>query len=282
MRKKHINDEELFFYLTGDLDHDTITGLEKHIQDCPQCRNRLAREQVLFNSLKKSEYPVPDKRELKKLRKRLTLSLKQTIRDDTGRSFSLREAWQSLFSSRAVLKFAAGGALFLSGLLLGFIMAGSGDSSVQEILNSNTTRYEKISFQSGKSDEVALVVEQNSLHTFRLSADDPRLIQAAINILENDERDNMRLKAVKILQNARRNKEVEFALVERLQTDSNPGIRLHAIQILKKFPLNQMIKDVLVSVLFKDTNSGVRYEARQHLEEFGGSADTGIKKNLTI
>jgi hypothetical protein len=282
VEKKHIKDDELFFYLTGDLDSDTITGLEKHVQDCQLCRDRLAQERTLYTTIRNSDYPVPAKDELKRMRKKLKLNLKQTTYEKSEHSFSLKETLHSLFSTNFALKFAAGGTLFLVGLLLGFTFSGSSDTSIQELLNSNTTRFEKISFQSENKSEVMLVVEQTSQHILRLSADDPRLIQAAINILKYDERDNMRLKAVKILQYAEKKKAVEFALVQSLQADPNPGIRLHAIQILKKFPLNQKIKDVLVSVLFKDSNSGVRYEAQQCLDEFKESTDFPLKKNMTI
>jgi len=282
MGKKHLKDEELFFYLTGDLDSDTISGIERHLQDCPLCRDRLAQERALYTTIRNSNYPVPAKGELKKVRKKLKFNLKQTAGEKTDHSFSLGVTLQSLFSPNFALKFVAGGTLFIAGLLLGFLFSGSGENSIQKLLNSNTTRFEKISFQSEDNGEVMLVVEQTRQHILRLSADDPRLLQAAINILKYDERDNMRLKAVKILQYAEKKKAVEFALVQSLQADPNPGIRLHAIQILKKFPLNKKIKDVLVSVLFKDTNSGVRYEAQQCLEEYKESPDFPLKKNMTI
>ncbi len=282
MEKKHITEEELFFYVTGDLDSDTITKIEKHIQDCESCMDRLAQERALYKTIKSSEYPLPGKGELKRARKKLKISLEQLSREENKDTFSIIKSIQSLFSVNFALKLAGGIALFLVGLVTGLSISGSKDTSIQRLLNSNTTRFEKISFLSQDNDKVKVVVQHSNRQTLQLSADDPRLIEAAINILKYDERDNMRLKAMKILHNAEKKKEVEFALVESLQSDPNPGIRLHAIQILKKFPLNKKIKDVLVSVFFKDSNSGVRYEAKKHLEDFGDSTQIPLKKNMKI
>ncbi|MFO7891481.1 MAG: HEAT repeat domain-containing protein [bacterium] len=280
MKKEHINDQELFFYLTGDLDSNNIARIEKHIQDCELCRNRLAQERNMYKIMKNSKYPVPKKHELKKVRSKLKDSLKQQTAETEKNSFSLAESIQSVFSTNFAFKLAGGVVLFLIGIITGLAISGYQDSSIQRFLDSSTTSIEKISFLSPEDDKVEVVVQQNTRETLQLSADDPRLIQAAIDILKNDERDNIRLKAVQILRNAKNREEVEYALVESLQSDPNPGIRLHAIQILKKFPINQKIKNVLVSVLFKDTNSGIRYEARSKLEELDENTEHSLKKNL--
>jgi len=280
MENKHIKDEDLFFYLTGDMSSDQITRIEKHIQDCEICHNRLVQERKMYKIMQNSEYPVPKKNELKKVRKKLKTSLRQHTKGTERDSFSLMESIQSVFSTNFAVKFAGGVALFLIGIITGLSISGFQYSSVQRLLDSHASNIEKISFLSPENDKVEVVVQQNSRETLQMSANDPRLIQAAIDILKNDERDNIRLKAVKILRNAEKKEAVEYALVESLQSDPNPGIRLHAIQILKKFPINQKIKNVLVSVLFKDTNSGIRYEARSKLEELDEHGDNSLKKNL--
>lgn len=280
MKKEHISDKELFFYLTGDLETGSIKRIEKHVQDCKLCRNRLAQERTFYNIMKNSEYPVPKKQELKRVRSKLKASLKQQTPETEKNTFSIIESIQSVFSANLALKFAGGVALFLIGIITGLAVSGYQDSSVQHFLDSHATSIEKISFLSPENNKVEVVVQQHAKATLQLSADDPRLIQAAIDILKNDERDNIRLKAVKILRNAEKREEVEYALIESLQSDPNPGIRLHAVQILKKFPINQKIKNVLVSVLFKDTNSGIRYEARSKLEELNQNSENSLKKNL--
>jgi len=280
MKKEHISDEELFFYLTGDLETGSIRKIEKHLQDCELCRDRLAQERTFYKIMKNSEYPVPKKQELKRVRSKLKTSLKQQTSETEKKTFSIIESIQSVFSAHLTLKLAGGVALFVIGIVTGLAISGYQDTSVQRFLDSHATSIEKISFLSPENDKVEVVVQQNTSETLQFSADDPRLIQAAINILKNDERDNIRLKAVKILRNAEKREEVQYALVESLQSDPNPGIRLHAIQILKKFPINQKIKNVLVSVLFKDTNSGIRYEARSKLEELDENSEYSLKKNL--
>ena len=54
MEKNHLKDEELFFYVIGDLDPDTIARIEQHLRSCEFCQDRLVQEKSSKSAGEKS------------------------------------------------------------------------------------------------------------------------------------------------------------------------------------------------------------------------------------
>lgn len=270
MKKRHITEDELFFYATDDLDLENKKRIEKHLQECGFCRDRIKNDEYFYNAIRDLEYPLPNKKILEKCRQRLHKNLEEISQQDNEKSFSLLKSIRSFFPPGYALKFAAGAVLFLFGLVAGLHISSPEKQSIGDILGSSSVSLQNISlsFDQEGREKVEFTIQRDKREKVQVSSNDPELIKEAIKILRSDARDGIRLKAIKILKNADMKKVVEKALIESLTTDSNPGIRLKAIRILKKFPINKEIKQVLISVLFREPNSGIRYEAEQRLKEF--------------
>ncbi len=261
-------------YIAGEIAPSELDSLQKHCLSCADCRA------LLDLNIEMSELgdsiPEPDEMDFQVIRNRVTSQI--------SREQKQKRAGNSLWDLLAPFRFRPVAALSVMVLLLisavflgrwsaeypiqhGLTFSRYADTHGQDLLNSNFTQFDEISFVPGDNNEVMLAVQQTNWCVLKLPADDDRLTQAAVDILKNDERDDMRLKAVKILQYAKKKKEVVNALIHSLQTDPNPGVRLHVIQILNKFLPDREIKNAFETAIFKDSNSGVRFEAKEYLKE---------------
>ena len=261
-------------YIAGEIAPSELDSLHKHCLSCADCR-ALMDLNIEMSELGYS-IPEPDEKDFQVIRNRITSQI--------SREQKQQRAGNSLWNLMAPFRFRPVTALSMMVILLitavflgrwsagypvqhGLTFSRYGDTHGRDLLNSNSTQFDEISFVPGDNNEVMLAVQQTNWYVLKLPTDDDRLTQAAVDILKNDERDNMRLKAVKILQHAKKKEEVKNALIHSLQTDPNPGVRLHAIQILNKFLPDRQIINAFETAIFKDSNSGVRFEAKEYLKE---------------
>ena len=103
MKDKHIKEEDFLFYLTGDLEPDIISGIEKHLHNCRSCRERLMQERMLYSHILKSSRPVPTRKKLESIRKRFFEKVRLVAREQ-GYMFSSRKAIEAFLTNNFAMK----------------------------------------------------------------------------------------------------------------------------------------------------------------------------------
>jgi len=282
MKHDHISKEDMHKYVTGCMRKKQAERIARHMESCERCRNACAEAEEFIRTLEGTVIPEPQHDILLKCRRKLFAAVKEEETRKFSLSAAAERAAEFLFRPVPAVKFAYVAAVFAAGIFFGRYMYSGPVISSPGAGSKAFTTIESIAFDTSRPGKsmVSLVLREDRTYTVDTSPTDPRLVDAAIYILKHEDRDDIRIKAMKILQHAKHTEDIERALISRLNSDENPGIRLMAIKMLKMFPINQKIRDTLIAAFFKDKNSGIRYEASDMLRNLPENPIETVNTNI--
>jgi HEAT repeat protein len=269
----------LLFYDGGELSEGEKARVEKALAESPALREELEKIRALMRTVKQAPSFEPSAEMMNGLRHDLRVQLR---RERLRPTLSERlEEW--FYGSRPLLQLAGAAALVVIGIFLDRVLftqpprqSGAADllqqiAAAQPVATENGSvsplmagvEYIRIDPQTEQVE-----IHYNLVNDIQLrgSADDPAIRRVLAYALTQNDRPNVRLKAVKALaEKPIADDDVISALVHVLQNDDNEGIRLKAAQVLRGIPLSDKIKNALSLVLLRDSNSAVRMEALEAL-----------------
>ena len=268
----------LLLYDSGELASGEKERLEKALSESPALRAELETLRAFLRDLRQSPSFDPSAELMSGVRHDLRVQLRrERLRPTWGERL---EAWA--FDVRPAWQLAAAAALVVIGMFLDRMMFSAPRGMNAAELLQQFAAAQPVAAENGSVSPLMAGVEyiridpqtdQVELHfnlvndiQLRGSADDPTIRRVLAFALTQNDRPNVRLKAVKALaEKPVADDDVISALVNVMQNDDNEGIRLKAAQVLRNAPLNDKIKSALSWVLLRDRNAAVRMEALEAL-----------------
>jgi HEAT repeat protein len=272
----------LLFYDSGELSEGEKARVDKALAESPMLREELEKIRALMRGIKQAPSFEPPAEMMNGLRHDLRVQLRrERLRPSIGERF---EEWFS--GAQAWLQLAGAAALVIIGIAVDrtFLITPTKPSGGAAELLQQIAAAQPVAAENGSVSPLMAGVEyiridpqteQVEIHynlvndiQLRGSADDPAIRRVLAYALTQNDRPNVRLKAVKALaEKPIADDDVISALLHALQNDDNEGIRLKAAQVLRGAPISDKIKNALSLVLLRDHNAAVRMEALESLEK---------------
>jgi len=274
------------FYDSGELSEGEKARVEKALSESAALREELENLRALARTVKQASSFEPADEMMNGLRHDLRVQLRrERLRPTFGERL---EEWFS--SPRPLWQLSAAAALMVIGILIdrNFLTKPVRQSSAAELLQQIAAA-QPVAAENGSVSPLMAGVEyiridpqtdQVEIHfnlvndiQLRGKSDDPAIRRVLAYALTQNDRPNVRLKAVKALaEQPVVDDDVITALMHALKNDENEGIRLKAVQVLRSIPLSDKIKTALSWVLQRDDNSAIRMEALEALGKAPSSA----------
>jgi len=270
----------LLFYDSGELSEGERARVEKALAESPLLREELEKIRALARGVKQAPLFEPSAEMMNGLRHDLRVQLRrERLRPTLGERL---EEWLS--GARVWWQLGAIAACVVIGIAIdrAFLIAPAAPGGGAAELLQQIAAAQPVAAENGSVSPLMAGVEyiridpqteQVEIHynlvndiQLRGRPDDPAIRRVLAYALTQNDRPNVRLKAVKALaENPIADDEVISALVHALQNDENEGIRLKAAQVLRRAPVSDKIKNALSWVLLRDDNAAVRMEALEGL-----------------
>ncbi|RTQ45820.1 HEAT repeat domain-containing protein [Hymenobacter gummosus] len=276
MEAKSVNCEavqgELMDWLAGTLPAEQCWLLEKHLGQCPACRQELAAAQALWTSL--GQLPVPEPSE--QLRPRFYSMLADfQAQEERRQSWSvagwlerLRQWWQPAYA----LRLAYGLALLTIGLVGGYSLrsrpetsgAGGQELAATEQPAADTRRQQVV---------LAMLADPSAVQRLRAvgyageeAHTNEHVVAALLSTLNQDPNVNVRLAALDVLSGLTNDPVVRQGLVRSLPRQDSPMVQAALADVMvqlqergAKKPLQQLLRQ-------DDLNEQVKDKLEQSLE----------------
>jgi hypothetical protein len=269
--------EWLQLLVYDELTADEHALLDRHLPECPECRQELEDLKRFHAALARAGGLVPEDKIIYEAR----LNLRTALHSE-GTRLSLLQRFQELLSPILPgYRIALGGAALVSlGVLLGkwtFFSVDAGDQiqpadQIAASLNGET-RITNVRFidPDAADGEIEFTFDAVSPMHIKGSITDDRVQKVLAHALVNDQNPGVRLRSVNafssrisILETP--DPEVKAALILAAKTDDNPGVRKEALGALQGIPFDEEIKQALLHVLMRDSNPALRIAAINSLD----------------
>ncbi len=256
--------------------------LERHIDQCCECRAELEQLMKFTARLPKCQFFQPTEQLLQEARQELRVALRLE-RMKKPMWATLKTWWDALTSGS--LRLAVGGAAMIAvGMLLGYFAFSGGETpegsfvgnlAIQHTASSRgETKVTNVRFLTSETveGEVEFVFEAVTPIRMKGSLHDPSVQRILAQALVTEKNPGARLRAVSTLgvyaeQSNQPDQEIKAALIQALKSDSNVGVRKEALRVLQLFPMDKDIQNALLHVLRYELNPGLRIEAINILEK---------------
>ncbi|MBN2105216.1 HEAT repeat domain-containing protein [bacterium] len=267
MSNPHINEEQLFLYLIHELSFQEMADIEYHLDRCDECRIRSMQMKQWLGLFHQESLYHTENESLIRARNRFKALLgKQAAKKRT----QFFEAILSRIPSRIETKRLVTAMCFLiAGIFVGHYFwpigfRASNRALLTELASASAGSFRIIPSET-HPDRIEIRFLNQNEKRIQGEIQDPDIQTLLAYALMTDERDNLRLRSMDMIQTVSHNETVEEALLHTLANDPNPGLRYRAIKLLKHFPINDKMKSLLIRVLFQDTNPGIRIQVTEKL-----------------
>jgi len=269
-------------FLYGELSFEEEERLEVHIDECDACREALAREKALFQSLDAAEM-TPSQRLLDQCRAGLHESLIHAEPERSRFWDKLRQGFTIHFHFMPGLAQPVGA---LAMLVAGFLAARMIPPSVLAFHGANSAGFVEPASSRVRyvepvgSGKVQIVVDETRQRVLSGSLEDESIKRMLLTAMKDPSDAGLRVESVNLLKSQPQSAEVRHALLNALQHDPNAGVRLKALDGLKQFAEDQETRKILTQVLLKDDNPGVRTQVIDLLIQQHSASMVGVLQEL--
>jgi len=269
-------------FLYGELSFEEEERLEIHIDECAACRDALAEEKALFQSLDAAELK-PSQNLLDQCRASLHESLIHVQPERSNFWDKLRQGFTIHFHFAPGFAQPVGAlAMLVSGFFLARMvppsLLGFHGVSTAALVEPTSSRVRYVEPQG--SGKVQIVLDETRQRVMSGSLEDESIKRALLAAMKDPSDAGLRVESVELLKNQPQNTEVRHALLSAVQHDPNAGVRLKALDGLKQFADDQETRKVLTQVLLKDDNPGVRTQVIDLLITHHSDSMVGVLQEL--
>jgi hypothetical protein len=273
--------QQLQLYLSGELDVQERQTIQRHLEECGECRIELEHLQKLGTLvLQRPELEVDD---------RLLQEARQELHAALRNEKSRRRFWAAvdkLFPSLTSKRFAfalGGGVIFVVGIAVGrfYLPANRPHNAplgeqVQTIQGAtlqaqgepHITNVRFIT-TGGDAGEVEFMFDAVTPARMKGSVNDPRIQKVLAHAIVNNANPGVRLQAIAAMGGPTpitSDREIKAALILSLKSDLNTGVRMQALSVLQRYALDGDIKNAMLHTLMYDKNPGLRIAAINALD----------------
>jgi len=268
-------------FLYGELSFEDEEWFEMHVEECAACREALAKEKAMFQSLDAAE-AVPSAELLEDCRAELRERLAHVeppeqagfwgkLRQGFSINFHFAPGWMQPIGAVAMLA-------------LGFVAARVSPSPVlgswhtAGVADPITSRVRYV--EPVESGRVQIVVDETRQRVLSGRLEDQSIQRLLLTAAKDPSDAGLRVESVDLLKNRPESAEVRSALLYALEHDTNAGVRLKALDGLKEFANDPETRKSLTQVLLKDDNPGVRTQVIDLLTQHRSEAMVSVLQEL--
>ncbi|NOZ62691.1 MAG: hypothetical protein GXO74_13550 [Calditrichaeota bacterium] len=266
----------IWLSLYDELEAREQDDLQKHIDSCDECRRERELARQFCEQLSGKEVIRVSDELLRQSRDALFHRVRMAARYGARREWLERLRHIVVLDFRPQWQMAIALGLLGVGILLGAKFfrhpARLNPALLEQIARQGEAvqQIENVSFDQRKN-QVVVRYQTVQRHSLQGNPNDPQIQRLLIQTLISDSRPNLRLRSVNALQDTKSfDQRVLDALIEVLENDDNSGVRLKAIKILNSIPWSESVQvaltRVFIKVLLQEKNSAVRIQAIDGLE----------------
>lgn len=284
---------QLNFY--GELEQGEQSLLDKHLNECSECRSELEELRGL-GALLSRHVPLQASGELLREARRELRAALRIMNSRVTFWDRLKQIVGKLALLQYRLAYATVGALAVGFLLGGVLLHPPVHERGVDMVSSGTTpfvegetRITNVRFvePAAADGEVEFTFEAVAPMRMKGNLSEPRIQKVLAHALVNELNPGVRLQTVSIIGVHAEgwsdpDPEVLAALINALKSDPNAGVRMEALSVLQKFPYNEEIKAAILYVLMNDDNSGVRIAAINAIDKAREEGRTMGKDALRV
>lgn len=261
-------EQNLSFYLYGELAPPQHEAFEAHLQECAACQKKLEQARRLHSFLdERSHEEVPPE-----LLVRSRQALEEALdREQYGWRRLLAE-WFSLSPGARPSRLAAALTLVILGFGLGWTLrphaqkpplSSGSEPQLSSFFGGDWGHISSISQVSPdpQSDKVRITVNAEHRVTLEGSLDNPRIRQILVDAVKSYDNPGIRLDTLDALKQRSDNPSVQDALLYALGHDPNAGVRLEALKCVRAMDWSPKVQQALITAVRQDSNPGVRVAA---------------------
>jgi len=267
--------------LYGELSFEEEERLEVHIDECDGCREAMARERELFQSLDDAEL-APSAELLARCRSEFSgrlasarpeqASFWNKLRDGFSIHFHFAPGYAQLAGAVALLLIGFFGARMTPGI-------GRGPLSAADVAGAAATSRVRYVEPVGPG-KVQIVLDETTQRTLSGSIDDEKIRRWLVTAAKDPSDVGLRVESVDLLKNQPQSAEVRRALLYAVQHDPNAGVRLKALDGLRGFADDPETQQALLNVLVKDECAGVRTQVIDLLVQHHAPSMVGVLQEV--
>jgi hypothetical protein len=252
-------------YFDHNLNEEQCLEFEKHSTSCEKCSEDFREYKILLNSIADTKMELPDESMKLNFYYMLQSEINRMNTDETSSiKRSVIKRWPS-----ALLKIAAGFVLIIAGAFLGNIIhqkITTGNSSSKYSVNTKELNEKRdmllVSLLNedspGERIKAVSLVEENKTI-------DPKLLNALIKVLNNDQNVNVRLAAAYTLSKFLDTPMVRDSVVESLGKQSEPLIQIMLMNILTEKKELKAVEPMKKIIQDNKTIEQVKYAAEKNI-----------------
>jgi hypothetical protein len=272
----------LMFYVCGEVNEEEREAVERHVENCAECRQQLSEERELQNAIKSFAMETDKVEEAGVLLAQCRSELAETL-DELERPAAKEKGpvtgWLRGWMLMHPIWSAA--TLVLLGLVAGTQYAQWANrprndpaNNVVNVRPETRLTDEQLSKMSvaginfspsASSGAENVRVQLNAEQPIELegNVDDSNVRSVLTYVVRNGQRfdSGMRLDCLEVLKARASDSVVRAALLAAARTDQNPAVRLKALEALPDARVDSMVRETLLEALQHDANPGVRVEA---------------------
>jgi hypothetical protein len=280
MLKQHPTEEHLFSYLMEELSLSEMADIESHLENCPDCQKQMEQLEAWRQIFSNESHYDPEPDSLIRSRNRFEVFMQQ--RPVKKRKSRFWEKLGLLIPSHIETRQLATAILFMvlgvfAGRTLWPERPAQPAADLLSMLRSAPAGSIQVIPSAVNPGQVEFRFRQLNETAYEGSVHDPQIQTALAYALVNEEKENVRMRTLDLIQPVSQNETVESALLHTLTNDPNPGMRYRAIKLLLQLPLNSKMKELLIRALFQESNPGVRMLVAEKLLN---SADPEVRPIL--
>lgn len=266
--------------LYGELSFEEEERLEVHIDECDACREALARERELFQSLDDAEL-TPSAELLARCRSELGERLANAQPERPRFWDRVREGFTIHFHfAPGVSQVVGAVAMLLIGFFGARMTPGSfpGSFRAAGVADPATSRVRYV--EPAGPGKVQIVLDETTQRTLSGSLDDENIRRLLVTAAKDPSDAGLRVESVDLLKNQPQSTEVRRALLYAVQHDPNAGVRLKALDGLRGFADDSETQQALLNVLLKDECAGVRTQVIDLLVQHHAPSMVGVLQEV--
>ncbi|MBX2977221.1 MAG: zf-HC2 domain-containing protein [Ignavibacteriaceae bacterium] len=264
--------EMLILYGYNELEKEDRIEFERHINNCPSCKNELEELQKFHREIKNNLSDIVDEDTLFESRQELLASIRLLNR----KKFSFQDVWEFLTTpTKSSLSFSYSvAATLLIFVTAYFLLSKPVDvtttiqdkHSVGELNVSNL----QIINKDDTNGEVEISFEQSVPVRLKGNINDVEIQKVLAKSLLDSDNPGIRLQTVSAIYSDKRASTSDIlknALLNAMMYDNNPGVRKVAMNALCLIPFDTEVRDAMIYVLQNDKNAGLRIQAINCMSE---------------
>ena len=251
----------LIDFVDKNLDKEKTQLVASHLESCKNCREEADNLIVFFDVMNSVEDEQPDTI----LKEGFEAMLEAEKQNSTsGKKIEMTKTGTKRWFYNPFSQIAAGVALLIAGMLLGFVINKNTGSNQQVAeLKSEVNAVKDLLIMTKLEQPVASERIIAASYLEEMTSPDNNVLEALIKTMNNDKNSNVRLAAINALSKFRSNQLVKDAFVETLSYQSDPIIQISLINILIDIQDTRAVDKMKEMLQDNSTNESVKKLAEQ-------------------